>query len=65
MVYGNNTIYDQAFATHQLHAERFGYPVYNLRQPIIDQTFNKYAILLSVLLEELAKPEGQRLEWLL
>ncbi|KAJ5913802.1 galactosyl transferase GMA12/MNN10 family protein [Penicillium tannophilum] len=64
MIYGNNTVYDKALETHKLHGQRFNYPLSILRQPILDGTFNKYAILLSLILQELAKPEGQRLEWL-
>lgn len=65
MIYGNSTVYDKALETHKLHGQRFNYPLSILRQPILEGTFNKYAILLSLVLQELAKPEGQRLEWLL
>ncbi|KAL2866096.1 uncharacterized protein BJX67DRAFT_356565 [Aspergillus lucknowensis] len=64
MIYGNHSIYDRAIATHQEHSRRLGYPLHVLRREILDGVWNKYAILLQVLLQELAKPPEQRLEWL-
>ncbi|EED24501.1 conserved hypothetical protein [Talaromyces stipitatus ATCC 10500] len=64
MVYGNNSIYEKAINTHRVHSRRFGYPHFILRKPILDGVWNKYAILLSVLLQELEKPPERRLQWL-
>ncbi|BDD64102.1 hypothetical protein MAP00_008949 [Monascus purpureus] len=64
MIYGNHTVYERALDTHREHGRRLGYPLTVLRKPILDGVWNKCAILLSMLLQELEKPEGQRLEWL-
>ncbi|EED11621.1 conserved hypothetical protein [Talaromyces stipitatus ATCC 10500] len=64
MVYGNNSIYERAVNTHKVHSRRFDYPHFILRRPILDGVWNKYAILLSVLLRELEKPAERRLQWL-
>ncbi|EAW13442.1 glycosyltransferase family 34 protein [Aspergillus clavatus NRRL 1] len=64
MVYGNNSIYERALETHREHSRRQGYPLFVLRIPILDGVWNKYAILLSVLLQELEKPLDRRLQWL-
>lgn len=65
MIYGNNSIYERALETHQEHSRRLGYPLLVLHRPILDGTFNKYAILLSAMLQELQKPPDRRLQWLL
>jgi hypothetical protein len=65
MIYGNNSIYERALDTHREHSRRLGYPLFVLRTPILDGVWNKYAILLSVLLQELEKPLDRRLQWLL
>lgn len=65
MVYGNTSVYDRTVNTHLVHNQRFGYPFFLLETPVLDGVWNKYAILLSVLLQELQKPSSQRLEWLL
>jgi hypothetical protein len=65
MIYGNHSIYERALRTHQEHSHRFGYPVFILRRPIVDGTFNKYAALLSEMLRELEKSPDERLQWLL
>jgi hypothetical protein len=64
MIYGNNSIYERALDTHREHSRRLGYPLFVLRTPILDGVWNKYAILLSVLLQELEKPLDRRLQWL-
>lgn len=65
MIYGNNSIYESALDTHKEHCRRLRYPLFVLRKPILDGVWNKYAILLSVLLQELEKPVDRRLQWLL
>lgn len=64
-IYGNHTIYKRTMATHEKQSRRLGYPLFVLESPILDSYWNKYAIILSVMLQELAKPADKRLEWLL
>ncbi|KAL2840618.1 hypothetical protein BJX68DRAFT_271567 [Aspergillus pseudodeflectus] len=63
-VYGNHSVYERTLATHEQHGRHWGYPLFVLKRPILDGYWNKLAILLSVMLQELAKPVDQRLEWL-
>lgn len=66
MIYGDNkSIYERALDTHREHSNRMGYSLFVLRRSILDGVWNKNAILLSLLLQELEKPVDQRLEWLL
>ena len=65
IVFGaTNPVYERALLTHTAHNERHGYLMYVLRQTILDDVWTKPAFILSLLLDELAKPEDQRLEWL-
>ncbi|KAL7904340.1 hypothetical protein GGI35DRAFT_463678 [Trichoderma velutinum] len=65
MIYGNHSIFERAVDTHRTHSRRLGYPHFVLREPILVGVWNKYAILLSLILQELVKPPDQRLQWLL
>lgn len=65
MVYGNRTAYYRGLETHENHARRFGYPMTVLRKPILGGFWSKPAILLSTIIEELEKPDDERVEWLL
>ncbi|KIW19115.1 hypothetical protein PV08_03407 [Exophiala spinifera] len=56
--------YEQALAGHRIHNMRFGYKHFVLRHEIVPDIWSKQAFILSVLLQELAKPMGERLEWL-
>ncbi|KAI5195360.1 hypothetical protein E4T38_09096 [Aureobasidium subglaciale] len=56
--------YEQALRTHSDHANRHGYSVLDMRSQIFDALWNKPAYILSIILAELQKPEGDRLEWL-
>ncbi|KAJ5729278.1 galactosyl transferase GMA12/MNN10 family protein [Penicillium malachiteum] len=56
MIYGGRSIYEKA--------RRNNHPLTILRDPIIDKRWNKYLILMTKIVEELEKPEGQRLQWL-
>lgn len=56
--------YEEALLTHHRHAELHGYPVLDLRSKVIDDLWNKPAYLLSIILNELRKPEKEREEWL-
>jgi hypothetical protein len=65
IIFGGHSIYDDALVSHRNHSEKFGYPMTVLRTSILDDVWNKPAIILSRLLQEMEKPVGQRLEWLL
>ena len=65
LFHGRDPTYIRAIQTHQAHNRRYGYPLLALRHAILDGIWSKPAYLLAVLLEELRKPEGQRLKWLL
>ncbi|KAI5239871.1 hypothetical protein E4T42_08542 [Aureobasidium subglaciale] len=64
VLYGSS-IYERTVKTHTLHDRLHGYPLYVLRQSIMDDVWSKPAYILSLLLRELAKPQEERLEWLL
>ena len=65
IVFGDlNPVYERALQTHEVHNEKHGYPMYILRQSILDDVWTKPAYILSLILRELAKPAGERLEWL-
>lgn len=64
VLYGSS-IYERTVQTHTLHDRLHGYPLYVLRQSIMDDVWSKPAYILSLLLRELAKPQEERLEWLL
>ena len=62
---GDDETWVRALQTHEHHNERFGYPMFVLRQPILEGPWSKPAYLLSILLDELRKPDDERLKWLL
>lgn len=65
MLYGNPTqVYERALRGHQRHNEIHGYPMFVLREQTLSEFWSKPAYILNVLLAELAKPEAERLEWL-
>ena len=65
IIFGNlNPVYDRALQTHETHNKKHGYPMYILRQSILDDVWTKPAYILSLILRELAKPAEERLEWL-
>lgn len=57
--------YIRALQTHEAHDRRFGYPLLILRHSILDDVWSKPAYILAALLEEMRKPERDRLKWLL
>lgn len=67
MVYGGlkADAFEKALESHEEHSRRHNYPMFVLRKPILDGVWNKPLNLLSTIIEELNKPEDQRLEWLL
>jgi len=65
IIFGGAAIYERAVRTHELHDRMHGYPLHVLRHGILDDVWSKPAYVLSLLLRELSKPEGERLQWLL
>ena len=62
---GKDPTFVRAIRTHQAHCRRHGHPLILLRHAILDGVWSKPAYILAVLLEELRKPERERLAWLL
>jgi hypothetical protein len=56
--------YEAAIASHALHNEIHGYPHFILREHMIRGLWSKHGYILTILGQELAKPEDQRLKWL-
>ncbi|OJD30178.1 glycosyltransferase family 34 protein [Diplodia corticola] len=67
VLYGDvHPTYERALRTHQLHNRIHGLREFVLRTQVVDGVWNKPAYILSVLVDELAKPDpAARLEWLL
>lgn len=63
--HGDDSTFIRALKTHEIHNERYGYPMFVLQKPIVEGNFSKPAYLLSIILDELRKPEDQRLKWIL
>lgn len=62
---GDSAVYARAIASHARHNEIWGYPQFELREQVVGGLWSKHAFIMSVLVQELAKKEGERLEWLL
>lgn len=68
IVFGNlspQSVFERALRTHEVHNKMHGYPLHVLRQPLLDDVWTKPAFILSLILRELGKPEGERLQWIL
>ena len=57
--------YRKAFETHMLHSLIHGNEVRVMCDPIVDDLWNKPAFILDVLMQEMLKPEKERLEWIM
>ena len=57
--------YEAAISTHTLHNELHGYPHFILREHMIRGLWSKHGWMMTVIGQELAKPEEQRLQWLM
>ncbi|KAI7188435.1 hypothetical protein KC316_g8977 [Hortaea werneckii] len=57
--------YEPAYASHQLHSLLHGYEHFVLDSPIIDGLWVKEAALMQIVLEQLALPDDERLQWLM
>jgi len=60
-----NSVYERALALHRSHSELMGHPMFVLRERLLSGLWSKPAFILSIMLQELAKPEEERLAWLL
>lgn len=66
MLYGNpNPLYERALRSHERHAQRWGYPMHVLEEDISEGFWNKPSYVLSLVIQELAKPPAKRCEWLM
>ncbi|KAL1846735.1 hypothetical protein Plec18170_009025 [Paecilomyces lecythidis] len=66
MLYGKpNIFYERALQTHRRHARRWGYGMRVLNHDIAVGYWNKPSYLLSLIIQELAKPPSERTEWLM
>ncbi|KAF2225014.1 hypothetical protein BDZ85DRAFT_194813, partial [Elsinoe ampelina] len=65
IIFGGAAIYERALKTHITHDRMHGYPLHVLRHGILDDVWSKPGFILALLLRELAKPEAERLQWLL
>ncbi|KAF2104333.1 hypothetical protein NA57DRAFT_51166 [Rhizodiscina lignyota] len=63
MLFGKNDLYERALETHREHNEMHGYGMKVLREQLTDGYWNKLLYILSLLVEELAKPPTRRIEW--
>ncbi|KAI6784830.1 uncharacterized protein J7T54_007923 [Emericellopsis cladophorae] len=57
--------YEEALRTQMMLSKVHNFRLLVLRSKITDVLWNKPAHILSILLDEMAKPEDERLEWLL
>ncbi|KAK0304355.1 hypothetical protein LTR01_007456 [Friedmanniomyces endolithicus] len=64
VVFNGNSYWERALRTHEEHDRLHGYRLHVLRQSLLDDVWSKPAYILSLLLRELARPESERLEWL-
>lgn len=60
-----NPMYERALQLHKVHSELMGHPMFVLREKLLSGLWSKPAFILSVMLQELTKPEDERLQWLL
>jgi hypothetical protein len=60
-----NPVYERALRLHESHSDQMGHPMFVLRERLLSGLWSKPAFILSIMLQELAKPEDKRLQWLL
>jgi hypothetical protein len=58
-------VFDRAIRSHELHNKNMGYPQYVLRERVLPGLWSKHAYIFSVIVQELAKPEAERLQWVM
>ncbi|KAF1919333.1 hypothetical protein BDU57DRAFT_426411, partial [Ampelomyces quisqualis] len=57
-------VYEAAISTHAVHNSVHGYAQFVLREQMVRGLWSKHAYLLTIIGNELAKPEAERLKWL-
>lgn len=59
-------VFERAIKSHIKHGAAWGYPTHVLRHSMLDgnSQFNKISYLQMLLLNEMAKPYGQRAGWI-
>ena len=59
-------VFERAIKSHIKHGEAWGYPTHVLRHSMFDRNsqYNKISYLQMLLLNEMAKPYGQRAGWI-
>ncbi|KAL3454898.1 hypothetical protein BJX64DRAFT_282437 [Aspergillus heterothallicus] len=66
MLYGNRiALYERALQSHKRHAERWGYGMEVLKKDILVGYWNKPSYLLSLIVREMTRGDGERVEWLM
>jgi len=60
-----NELFERALDSHKLHNEVYGYPMVVLRESVSVGYWNKLSWLLSLVVLELGKAEGERMDWLM
>ncbi|KAF2220365.1 hypothetical protein BDZ85DRAFT_204661 [Elsinoe ampelina] len=63
--YQENEIVLRNHELHRRHDERFGYKHFVLTQPVIGGFWDRTVYMLSLITLELAKPENERLQWMM
>ena len=58
-------VYERAIRSHESHNKAMGYTQFVLRERLVPGLWSKHAYIFSVIVQEMAKPEGQRLKWLM
>jgi hypothetical protein len=58
-------VYERAIRSHEFHNREMGYSQFVLRERLVPGLWSKHAYIFSVIVQEMAKPEGQRLKWLM
>lgn len=60
-----NAVYERSVDSHIKHGKQWDVPTHVLRHDVVDAGFfNKPAFLLGLVIEEMAKPYGQRADWI-
>lgn len=58
-------VYERAIQSHELHNRQMGYSQFILRERLVPGLWSKHAYIFSIIVQELSKPEDQRLKWLM
>jgi hypothetical protein len=60
-----DAVYERAIRSHEQHNKKMEYPQFVLKERVLSGLWSKHAYIISILVQELAKPEDQRLRWLM